>query len=789
MKLTIATANSRKDKLWKNKEITWPEFLEKAKSTIRTSESVAEYKALTKAKQDEIKDVGGFVGGKLKEGKRKTGYVEYRSMLTLDMDYADTSIWEQITLFFDFACCIYSTHKHTPEKPRLRLVIPLARTVSADEYTAIARKVAYNIGIEQFDDTTYEPTRLMYWPSTSCDGEFVFEQQEGELLNPDTILAAYKDWRDSSTWPVSSRQATVVKHTLAKQADPLGKSGIVGAFCRAYSIQDAIETFIPDVYKPSAMPGRYDYIPADSTAGVLVYDDKFAYSHHATDPACGKLCNAFDLVRLHKYRDLDGKFDEDAAPTKLPSYKAMQELAAADEGVKKQLAEERKAQANNEFQVEIEDWQTQLEIGKDGEVKETLSNLILILRYDPNLTGIAYNQHCNSIDVKEPLPWKQVKRGWNDSDAAGAKAYLDQTYRIWSPGKFKDALLAVAAERAYHPIREYFASLPAWDGVERVDTLLIDYLGATDTTYTRAVMRKTMCAAVARIEQPGTKFDHILVLNGPQGIGKSTFFAKLGGKWFSDSLTISDMRDKSAAEKLQGYLILELGELAGIKKMDVETVKSFVSRNDDKYRPSYGTTVESHPRQCVIVGSTNCESGFLRDITGNRRFWPVRVGGASVKKAWELSEVEQVWAEAIAKYRAGEELFLTGLEAQMAYAEQADAMEADDREGLVRDYLEKLLPENWRDMDLYERRSFLGGGEFTSSVTGTVRRERVCTMEIWCECFGKEAVNLKRLDAYELNSIMAKIEGWKRYDENKRGNFKFPIYGSQRGYVRAVEKG
>ena len=520
-----------------------------------------------------------------------------------------------------------------------------------------------------------------------------------------------------------------------------------------------------------------------------MYDDKFAYSHHATDPACGKLCNAFDLVRLHKYRDLDGKFDEDAAPTKLPSYKAMQELAAVDEGVKKQLAEERKAQATSEFQVEIEDWQTQLEIGKDGEVKETLSNLILILRHDPNLTGIAYNQHCNSIDVKEPLPWKQVKRGWNDSDAAGAKAYLDQTYRIWSPGKFKDALLAVAAERAYHPIREYFASLPAWDGVERVDTLLIDYLGAADTTYTRAVMRKTMCAAVARIEQPGTKFDHILVLNGPQGIGKSTFFAKLGGKWFSDSLTISDMRDKSAAEKLQGYLILELGELAEIKKMDVETVKSFVSRNDDKYRPSYGTTVESHPRQCVIVGSTNCESGFLRDITGNRRFWPVRVGGASAKKAWELTEVEQVWAEAIVKYRAGEELFLTGLEAQMAYAEQADAMEADDREGLVRDYLEKLLPENWRDMDLYERRSFLGGGEFTSSVTGTVRRERVCTMEIWCECFGKEAVNLKRLDAYELNSIMAKIEGWKRYDENKRGNFKFPIYGSQRGYVRAVEKG
>ena len=114
-------------------------------------------------------------------------------------------------------------------------------------------------------------------------------------------------------------------------------------------------------------------------------------------------------------------------------------------------------------------------------------------------------------------------------------------------------------------------------------------------------------------------------------------------------------------------------------------------------------------------------------------------------------------------------------------------MEADDREGSVREYLDKPLPENWRDMDLYERRSFLGSGEFGTSVVGTVKRDRVCTMEIWCECFGKKAVNLKKADAYELNAIMARIEGWKRYDENKKSNFKFPIYGCQRGYIREVE--
>ena len=783
MKLTIATANSRRDKIWKNKEVTWAEFIDKVKNTIRTSESVEEYKKLPKAKQDEIKDVGGFVGGRLKEGKRKTGFVEHRSMLTLDMDYATSDIWKQITLFYDFTCCIYSTHKHTEEKPRLRLIIPLARVVTADEYTAISRKVAESIGIEQFDDTTYEPSRLMYWASTSSDGDFIFQQQEGVFLNPDNILTSYKDWRNTSSWPVSSRQTSIVKHSISKQSDPLEKPGVIGAFCRAYSIGDAIDKFISDVYKPSLIEGRYDYVPADSTAGVLIYDNKFVFSHHATDLACSKLCNAFDIVRLHKFGELDIKAEEDTIPTKLPSFKAMQEFATTDDNVKIQLATERQAQANVEFTAVGDDWQTGLELLKSGEIKDSLSNIILILKYDPKLQGIAYNQHSNCIDVKNKLPWKQVKSGWNDSDVAGAKAYIDGIYHIWSPGKFKDALLAVAAERAYHPIKEYFAALPEWDKVERLDTLLIDYLGAEDNTYSRAIMRKTLCAAVARIYEPGIKFDHILVLNGPQGIGKSTFFSRLGGKWFSDSLTLSDMKDKTAPEKLQGNIILEMGELAGLKKVDVETVKSFISRTDDKYRPSYGMTVESHPRQCIIVGSTNCESGFLRDITGNRRFWPIRVGGGSNKKAWHLTEVDQIWAETIAKYREDEELFLKGDEAQMAFSQQADAMESDDREGLVTDYLERLLPENWSSMDIYERRSFLNGNEFGGSISnGTIKRERVCTMEIWCECFGKDGVNMKKLDAYELNGMMAKLEGWKRYEGNKQ--FQFNIYGNQRAYVR-----
>lgn len=786
MMIRLSTGNSRMEKKWNLAEFELSDFRERISTTRRTSETVEQYRKMSKAQQDTIKDVGGFVLGTLKGGRRKKDTVLTRSGLTLDMDYGTPDIMDEIEMFFDFHCMIYSTHKHTPEKPRLRLIIPLSREVTPDEYGAVARKVAEEIGIELFDDTTYEPSRLMYWPSTSADGEFVFREIEGKVLDPDAVLAKYKDWRNTAEWPVSKRQQTIVQRNIQKQANPLEKPGIVGAFCRTYSIRDAIDTFLQDTYKHSAMPGRYDYIPADSQAGVVIYEDKFAYSHHATDPACGKLMNAFDVVRLHRFGDLDAKADPDSDPSRLPSFKAMQEFAVQDESVKIQLGKEREQLAQAEFNAaDDENWQTLLELDKQGKVKDTMANIAAIVSHDENLKSIVYNEFKGCIDVIGPLPWKQVKPGFNDSDVANAKLYFERVYGIWSPTKFKDALLAVvAAERIYHPIKNYFAGLN-WDGVPRLNSLLIDYCGAEDNPYTRAVTRKTLCAAVARVYEPGRKFDSILVLSGPQGIGKSTFFAKLGGAWYSDSLAISDMKDKTAAEKLQGYWILELGELAGIKKVDVETVKSFVTRVDDKYRQAYGMVVESHPRSCIIVGTTNSESGFLRDITGNRRFWPVQVSEHGSHHPWDLEEIDQVWAEAIQAYKDGESLFLSGEVAQMAYAKQQEAMESDDREGLVQDYLDRLLPENWDNMDLYQRRTFLGGGEFEDTPTeGTVRRERVCIMEIWCECFGKERQNLKKADSYELEGILNKIGGWERYTGNASGKMRISGYGIQRAFIR-----
>lgn len=780
MKIAVSTGNSRMEKKWNLKEMELSEFRDRISQTIRTSETMEQYRKMSKAQQDDVKDVGGYVLGRLKGGRRKKDCVLSRSALTLDMDYAHADVADQIEMFQTFGCFIYSTHKHTKEKPRLRLIVPLSREVTPDEYMAVSRKVAEEIGMELFDDTTYEPSRLMYWPSTSADGDFFFHEIAGEPLNPDEVLSKYKDWKDVSSWPVSNRQHSIVQKDIKKQEDPLQKRGVIGAFNRTFTITQAINTFISDVYQPSSMPGRYDYVPADSAAGVVIYDDVFAYSHHATDPACGKLMNAFDVVRIHKFGHLDAKASEDTDSTKLLSYKAMQEFASQNEQVRITLGKEREESARMDFAEE--DWKKQLEYNRQGILINNLKNLLLILNNDENLKGIVFNQLSDDMEIKGEVPWSHPSKFWRDADDAQLISYIDLTYGNFSARNYDIAVSKVTDDRSYHPIKEFLASLPEWDEIPRVDTLLVDFLGAVDNEYVRAVTRKTLVAAIARVMTPGCKFDTMLVLSGPQGKGKSTLIAKLCGDWFNDSLLLSDTKDKTAAEKLQGYWILEIGELAGLKKTDIETLRGFLSRQNDIYRAAFGRRATPHPRQCVFIGTTNADT-YLRDITGNRRFWPVKVPGGTGRGSWELTreEVEMIWAEALHYYKKGEALHLPKELEPIAVQEQKEAMEQDEREGTIRDYLEMLLPENWESMTLYERRNFINGSEFEGSrKVGVKKRNRVCNMEIWCECFGKERGNLKRQDANEIAAIMSGIEGWKRPE----GKMRFSIYGVVKGYVR-----
>ena len=771
--LKIAVANTRKAKTWNNRATTWEAFVERLSTTQKTIETIEEFLAMKRGEQDEIKDVGGYVMGHLKQGKRRAGSVLCRSCVTLDMDFATPGIMEHLRKKLPYKGCAYGTHKYTPDKPRLRQVYPLSRDVTEEEYEPIARMLAKLVGMDYFDDSTYEANRLMYWPSTPSNVEYYFEAWDGELVDPDKILAMYDDWRDISTWPTSSRQSAVMKQTIKRQADPLTKDGIVGVFCRTYDIREVIEHFLSDLYEPSVMEGRYDYIPGEGSAGVQIFDDKFVFSHHATDPAYGKLLNGFDLVRIHRFEE-----DDSAA-----SFKAMAEFATSQDEVKQTIAAEREEAARMDFG--DDDWKMHLRYGRNEGLENSVWNLLLILRNDPAYANFAYNEMARMIEVTGPVTWERPdgNRYWLDSDTDGLKSELDIHYTCFSTRNHDVAFSRVAMERRFNPLRDYLDGLPAWDGVERIPELLIRYMKADDTEYVRTVTKKTFTAAVARIYQPGIKFDCMLVLDGEQGIGKSTLFKVLAGEdYFSDSLQLSDMDSKAAAEKIQGFWICEIAELAGMKKADIEKVKSFLSSSDDKFRPSYGKTVESHPRQGIMVASVNGDRGYLRDITGNRRFWVVKLHQTEQVKTFEFSEEDrdQIWAEAKHYFHAGEKLYLEGALVEDAAEVQRDAMEEDERQGMVEVYLETLLPENWNDMDLYARRAYLHNIDDPTITRGSVRRETASNVEIWCECYCKPLSDLKPSDSYAIMALMEKVDGWKRSKTRKR----MPIYGQQRVYVR-----
>ena len=766
--LKIALGNSRQAKFWSNKAMSFEDICDRLKTPIRTTETAEEYAKLPKPKRDELKDKGGFVGGHLRDNLRKAGNVACRSLWTPDIDNATPEFIVALEKKLTFKCAVYSTHSHTPEAPRLRIVAPFTRDVSADEFVAISRYMAAELGIDMFDECSFIPNQLMYWPTCPSNGEYICEFFDGELLDPDAILAAHPNWQDCSLLPTTSRESRVSKPSQKSQEDPLTKSGVVGAFCRTYSVTTAIDRFLSDVYAPSVSEGRYDYIAGESTAGVVIYDDKFAYSHHATDPACGKLLNAFDLIRIHKFGGDDEK----------KSFAAMTDFAVKDEQVGAMLLREKQESAASEF----DDWTKALTRDRGGALQNTLHNITLILENDENLKAIRFNQLADGLEIKGNVPWQHPARFWRDADDAQLICYVDANYGTFSARNYQIAVAKVVDDRSYHPIREYLAQLPPWDGTTRAETVLIDYLGAEDNAYTRAVTRKTLCGAVSRVQHPGIKFDYIPVLNGPQGIGKSTLIAKLGGEWYSDSVSLTDMNDKTAAEKLQGYWILEIGELAGMKKADIDKVKAFISRQDDKYRASFGRRVTPHPRQCVFFGTTNSQNGYLRDITGNRRFWTVTTPGKGKWKPWELTSeiVQQIWAEVLVLVERGEKLYLDANLESFSQAEQRGAMEQDDREGLVSAYLNLLLPENWSEMDIYARQEYIRDPEAPTQPKGTVPRDSVSNQEIWCECFGKRKEDIKASDSFAIAAIMLRIDGWQRTEEREVQ----PIYGRQRLYRR-----
>lgn len=794
--ITISVGSNRHDMAWQQSALTISELYDRLSMPVRGTETLAEYMAMKKAQQDDLKDVGGFVGGALNGLRRKANNMIGRDIITLDFDNipgwkTDMVIAKMEELECGYA--VYSTRKHTPSAPRLRVVVPFDRTVAPDEYEPCARRVAAHIGIGMADPTTFEVCRLMYWPSCCSDSEFVFQSKDAPLISADFLLGTYTDWRNYLSWP-QVPNAVSYQRLAAKQGNPLEKSGIVGAFCRTYDVLSAMDTFLPKIYEPvDSAEDRYTYLGGSTTGGAIIYDNaKFLYSHHATDPCSGRLVNAFDLVRLHLFGDKDENASPSTPVIQLPSYKAMCDLALQDYGVIATLNREQHEQVLKDFEgiaseapEDDPDWAERLQRNQNNTVKGTIDNIRIILDGDPFLKGrFALNQFAGRGEVLAALPWNTSgkRRLWSDTDNNGLYWYLERYWGITSRGNIDSALDIHASAHAFNEVQDYINGLQ-WDGTPRLDTLFIDFLGAADTDYNHAVCRKSFTAAIARAMTPGCKFDNMLILAGPQGIGKSTLLDKMSLGWFNDS--IRTFEGKEASELLQGVWLIEVAELDAFRKTDIARIKQFLSLRADRYRAAYGRHVRELPRCCVFFGTCN-EVEFLQDTTGNRRFWPVDVGEIPHSKTvWkDLTDdyIRQVWAEAKTRWQAGESLYLSGAVEADAKIKQEEHREASAREGLIQAFVEKQVPSDWGKWGIDRRRDFWAGQLHTQDGQGVelVDRDRICAVEVWCELFNGSIKDLKNTDTREINAVLSNLKGWKRFG----GPVRFGPYNSQRGFYK-----
>lgn len=797
----IAEARKRTSKKWRNTEITWEQFVKRISVPMYTGETVREYKAMSKEDRDIAKEAnGGFVAGYVSGGQRKTENIRERSMVVIDADNAKSGDWERVTAIYDdFAMLCYSTHSHTPQKPRLRWVIPTSRPMTPEEYPAVSRMLASWIGLDTVDPTTHDVARLFYWPSTPRGGEYVCRVQDGELLDPDYVLSLYgpdDQWKDTTLWPISAEEQEIRLSSRQRLGDPCEKNGMIGLFCRAYDVPAAIDEFLPDVYTECTTTGtgepRYTYTKGSTAGGAVVYNDgAYLFSNHATDPCGGRSVNAFDLVRIHMFGDLDEENDtEDTPVTKLNSYKAMCKWCAELPGIKEEIVKERIGSIDSDFaDLVCEDgddsWKQSLALNhKTGELDPTIENAMLILLNDPALKGrFGLDLFSGYPRVRDDLPWdRKVKdklRGdiWEDTDDAGLRFYLESVWHFTADKRLLDAFALACKKCAYHPVREYLEGL-TWDGTPRLDTLLVDYFGAEDNIYVRAAARKWMCGAVARVMQPGCKFDSALILSGEQGLGKSTFCQIISKGWYNDS-DIS-MGDKEGYLSLHGSWIIELAELSSVKKKDIETVKTFISKSRDTYRAPYERRLSEHARQCVFFGTTN-EIEILRDRSGSRRFWPIEVATMTDFDRLEQN-TDQLWAEALYRWRQGERLYMDDENVKAVWLEESEMFtESDDLQAQVLEFLDRPLCANWYDLSPESRRDYING-DVPGATEGTERRDYISLAELKVEMLGldRRKAGTDRTVSLQLSGVLQHLKGWRKQKQAK----KVRGYGAQKVYAR-----
>lgn len=684
MQITLSVGESRHSTEWIPTAFTWEELVERMRSPVRTGETAQAYAAMPKDQTIALKDVGGYVGGRSVDGTRKAGSVTDRQLLALDADFAHDGLWDDWQMLAGYKALVHSTHGHTQEQPRLRLLIPMTRPVTAEEYAPIGRRVAEWLGMDYFDDTTYEANRLMFWPSCPQDGEYVFDVATGPVLNPDEVLATYKDWHDIQTWPRSQRaqQKAVARHA-DKQGDPLTKPGMVGAFNRAYTVPEAIDAYLSDVYVPCG-EGRYTYTGGSTVGGAVLYDnDTFLYSHHDTDPTSGKLCNAYDLVRLHLYGHLDNGEPLD----KCPSTQAMYELCAADDAVRQELVQVIQPELGFEPLDGLERF-----VGDTSEQGFTglfIDSFGQSLRHSNSLGWMVWDGTKWVLDASAEVTMlamsysDQLYRQAVVALAAAPKdkqlqEFMRKVVRLRSAAGIRN-MMALASAMVHEPNPERYDA-GAWDlntpdGIVDLQTgalrphdlrarctkvtscgltggdaakweAFLDHLTGGDAELKKYLQTLAGMAAVGEVYEEGLVISH-----GSGGNGKSTFFGALRrvlGDYAKsvnpDVLVTSGIKtDQSYVAALRGVRLAILSETEEGAHFSVSQMKRLTSRDAISARSLYKDPIEFLPTHTAIMHTNHLPKLDSMDGGTKRRIGVVWFP-ATLPPAQVITDYERILA-------------------------------------------------------------------------------------------------------------------------------------------------
>lgn len=822
-KLLVARGFGKNCEEWDTTPVLWGELVAELSVARIMPATMQEYRSANEKQQGKWKDGPGFVGGGFSSAKRSSETSVGRDLLTFDLEHEKAldpatkkmvkvgvlpaDILARVAAALPCEYFLYSTPSHTPDDTRYRVVVPVHRTVTPHEYDGITRFVAEKIGLKFVDKASFSVNQFMYFPAVPRDLALFTIHNKGEWFQADRFIEEVGAiWHLPQMWPGNRSAAD----KLAAAATPANEAS--DPFVRAVNmeiggIRNAIETYLSDIYEQDGCD--YTFIGATGTRGLVVYEDKeVAFSFHSSDPANNGHChNAFDLIRIHKFGHLDADVPAGEDMGVLPSYGNM--IRWADEHIPdykirmaKQRGEEAAQRAANaaakEESGDPDAWMSRLAMNSRGNVSATIANFKEIIRSDPNSPfGTAFNLFtCKQVRVNKD----GTMQDWEDGDDRRFREYCETTYGIHSEAKCDDGTKIEMDSKEFDPLKDYLNGL-VWDGVPRLDRMLIDFMGAKDDWYSQGIARSWMLGGVERGLLPSrvplvtSKFDYMLILKGDQGVGKSTFLKMLVPdiNWYTDSVEKLEA-DKDTRMTLLGKWIIEIGELAGMNKAEVRHIKTFLSAEKDDFRLPYGRSIVSRPRRCIFSGSSN-DIEILRDATGNRRFFVLDVAGYKTAKTPLTPEiVNQLWAEAVWLHKSGVKAEPSDELKREVAIRNADFEVSDEWEAPVLDYLTRRFPQGWNRMPLEERATKLAElrrkdddmpelAAADASAHGYALLPFVCRKELFDLAIGIPHESAKTPENARLDSIMRKHAGtWEHGGDKKQRIAGYP--GLERVWYR-----